>query len=127
VHDILQRQLKRAELSADNVPTSKAEWMAFLDDIDHAYEQSDQDRYLLERSLEISSREMGEINEKLSEESHRVQERNQQFSRVYEFSRATLEQMRDSLLQSADRAELMVYVGDMLRELELITKKEERR
>ena len=36
---------------------------------------------------------------------------------------ATLEQMRDSLLQSADRAELMVYVGDMLRELEIITKK----
>ena len=123
MHDILQRQLKRAELSAENVPAHNDAWAAFLKDVDQVYEQSDQDRYLLERSLEISSREMGEINEKLTAESKRVQERNQQFSRVYEFSRATLEQMRDSLLQSADRAELMVYVGDMLKELEIINQK----
>ena len=123
MHDILQRQLKRAELSADSAPTNKDAWAAFLKDVDQVYEQSDQDRYLLERSLEVSSREMGDINQKLTEESQRVQERNQQFSRVYEFARATLEQMRDSLLQSADRAELMVYVGDMLKELEIINKK----
>ena len=123
MHDILQRQLKRAELSADSAPADKDAWAAFLKEVSQQYEQSDQDRYLLERSLEVSSREMGEINEKLTEESKRVQDRNQQFSRVYEFARATLEQMRDSLLQSADRAELMVYVGDMLRELEIITKK----
>lgn len=123
MHDILQRQLKRADLSADRTPADQAAWEAFLKDVDQVYAQSDQDRYLLERSLEISSREMGEINEKLTEESKRLQDRNQQFSRVYEFARHTLESMRDSLLQSADRAELMVYVGDMLRELEIITKK----
>ena len=123
MHDILQRQLKRAELSADSAPTDKNAWAAFLKDVDQIYAQSDQDRYLLERSLEVSSREMGEINEKLTDETKRVQERNQQFSRVYEFARATLEQMRDSLLQSADRAELMVYVSDMLKELEIINQK----
>jgi hypothetical protein len=124
VHDILQRQLKREGLSEAKVPADKAAWAAFIQAVDRTYAQSDQDHYLLERSLEISSREMKDINEKLTAERESLQRRNQQFNRVYEFARSTLQQMRDTLLQSADRAELMVYVGEMQRELELITKQE---
>lgn len=122
MHDILQRQLKREGLSEDNPPTKRDVWTAFLQDVDRAYSQADQDRYLLERSLEVSSREMQEINAKLSTERERLEKRNQQFDRVYEFARTSLKQMRETLLQSADRAELMVYVADMLRELEIITR-----
>jgi len=122
MHDILQRQLKRGGLSQAALPADKATWEAFLQDVDRAYEQADQARYLLERSLDVSSREMKDINDRLTAESAQLQKRNQQFSRVYEFARSTLEQMNATLLQGADKIELMVYVTDMKRELELITK-----
>ncbi len=124
MHDILQRQLKRQGFAEDQLPTDKEAWVAFLQDVDRAYAQADQDRYLLERSLEVSSREMQEINEKLSGERERLQRRNQMFNRVYEFARSTLQQMQDTLLQSADRVELMVYVTDMKKELEAISTEE---
>ena len=120
MNDILDRQLKRENLSADTLPSVLDAWTAFLQDVERTYQQAEQDRYLMERSLEVSSREMTEINEKLTAERERLQKRNQQFNRVYEFSRSTLKQMHDTLLQSADRAELMVYVTDMQRELERI-------
>lgn len=122
MHEILKRQLKRENLSEEAMPASREAWLAFLEDVDRAYTQADQDRYLIERSLEVSSREMQEINEKLSSEREQLEHRQQQYNRVYEFARSTLEQMRETLFQSADRAELMVYVGDMLRELENISK-----
>lgn len=122
MHDILNRQLKREGLSEDTPPAGADAWAAFLKDVDRAYSQADQDRYLLERSLEVSTREMEEINEKLSAERERLQRRNQQFNRVYEFASSTLEQMRRTLLQSADRIELMAYVTEMQKELESISK-----
>lgn len=122
MHDILQRQLKREGLAQETLPTDKDAWASLLDDVDRAYVQSEQDRYLLERSLEVSSREMKEINDKLTAEREQLQKRNQQFTRVYEFARSTLDQMNDTLLQGADKVELMVYVKDMKRELELIMK-----
>jgi len=122
MHDILQRQLKREGLAQAALPASQDAWAAFLEDVDRAYTQSEQDRYLLERSLEVSSREMKEINDKLTVEREQLQKRNQQFARVYEFARSTLDQMNDTLLQGADKVELMVYVTDMKRELALIMK-----
>ncbi len=124
MHDILQRQLKREGLSEGKLPEDQDAWDTFLKNVDRTYAQADQDRYLLERSLEVSSREMQEINDKLTAEREQLRRRNQQFNRVYEFARSTLGQMHETLLQTADRAELMVYVTDMLRELEVITKTE---
>lgn len=124
MHDILQRQLKREGLSEGKLPNDQDAWDTFLKNVDRTYAQADQDRYLLERSLEVSSREMQEINDKLTAEREQLQRRNQQFNRVYEFARSTLGQMHETLLQTADRAELMVYVTDMLRELEVIKKTE---
>ncbi|RMG97803.1 MAG: PAS domain S-box protein, partial [Chloroflexi bacterium] len=64
LHQILQRQLKKLGLSPDQPPTPET-WRAFLERINAAYEQADQDRYLLERAMAISSREMRELNESL--------------------------------------------------------------
>lgn len=56
---LLLRQLNSNGLEASRAPTLE-EWKAFLLRVDKVYSDADQERYLLERSLEISSREMQE-------------------------------------------------------------------
>ncbi len=60
MHDVLARQLKRLELAPDRPPGGEV-WRALLQKISAAYEQADQDRYTLERSLSVSSAEMGAL------------------------------------------------------------------
>jgi signal transduction histidine kinase len=60
----LLRQLKRLYLNVDKPPQNLEEWTAFVKIISETYEQNAEDRYLLERSLEISSREMSERMQK---------------------------------------------------------------
>jgi diguanylate cyclase (GGDEF)-like protein/PAS domain S-box-containing protein len=64
VHGLLARQLRRLGLSEDRAPGSD-EWQAFLRRVSSAYNDGDHDRYLLERSLEISSSEMADLYEEL--------------------------------------------------------------
>lgn len=60
MHKILERLLKRYKVALDSPPDLE-NWKAFLAHIDRTYAQADQDRYLMERSLAISSREMQEL------------------------------------------------------------------
>ena len=55
---LIQRQLRRLKLAVESPPEDLAAWQGFLDSVDRSYRQHQQDRYLLERSLEVSSREM---------------------------------------------------------------------
>jgi signal transduction histidine kinase/PAS domain-containing protein len=64
-NNLLLRQLKRCGLSTEKLPTTVAEWLAFLQCVNRSYIEADQEHYLLERSMLISSREMSELNEKL--------------------------------------------------------------
>lgn len=64
-HKLLARQLKRLNVE-ESLPTL-AEWGAFKDLVSKTYAENDQERYLLERSMELSSQEMLEINKKLEE------------------------------------------------------------
>ncbi len=77
-HRVLQRQMKKFGVEPDHPPRAQEEWARFLEHVDRFYHEADQDRYLLERSLSISSREMREIYEKLLEasESRVAAERN---------------------------------------------------
>ena len=63
-HPVLQRLLKKLELSADSAPNAKA-WARFLERVDRSYRDNDQDRYIVERSLEISSDEMRDTTRQL--------------------------------------------------------------
>jgi signal transduction histidine kinase len=65
MHKLLQRQLRR--FIKGPAPTAE-EWSQFLGAVSEAYEASDQDRALLERSLEISSQELTQINENLRQD-----------------------------------------------------------
>jgi PAS domain S-box-containing protein len=67
-HRLLRRQLKKIGLD-EQQPPSSAEWQQVLERIDRSYQEADQDRYLLERSLAISSQEMQELYDNLKETS----------------------------------------------------------
>lgn len=62
VHQLLRRQLRRHALDPDSLPEPVRE---LLDAIGEAYEQADDDRRLLERSLELTSRELMQRNREL--------------------------------------------------------------
>lgn len=64
LHSLLQRQLKKCKLDEENSPSGE-KWKAFLERISRSYTDSDHERYLLERSLTISSQEMQEVYEQL--------------------------------------------------------------
>ncbi|MCC6954580.1 MAG: hypothetical protein IT290_10720, partial [Deltaproteobacteria bacterium] len=59
LHPLLARQLRRAGLDPSTLPP---EWVKLLKAVDQAYTQSDADRRMVERSLELSSRELLEQN-----------------------------------------------------------------
>ncbi|MGH1541098.1 MAG: ATP-binding protein [Arenicella sp.] len=67
---VLLRQLKRLNLRQDEPPDLEA-WQLFLGRVNTVYAEKGHSMYLLERSLEISSREMRELNEKIIQESEK--------------------------------------------------------
>src|SRR5450755_1310578 len=64
MHNLLSRQLRKAGLDETTPPTLD-QWSQLIERIDRAYAQIDQDRYLLERSLALSSEEMRQLNDSL--------------------------------------------------------------
>lgn len=78
-HRLLDRQLRKLGLTNGAAPPSLAAWSSLLDRISATYAEADEDRYLLERSLSISSREMREMSQALlSELEKRVAERTEE-------------------------------------------------
>lgn len=67
-HKLLTRQLKSCGIDIANI---SPEWQKLLEHVDHTYSEADQDRYLIERSQEISSREMQDLYNHL-EQSQQV-------------------------------------------------------
>lgn len=65
LHKLLSRQLNKMNMSYDDLPKTLAEWQGFVTRINKSYLETDQERYLLERSIDISSLEMLEINRRL--------------------------------------------------------------
>lgn len=71
MHSLLKRQLKKSGVLDGNAPEPEA-WQRLLERIDQSYAEADQERYLLERSLSISSREMQELSGNLQEQRDRL-------------------------------------------------------
>ncbi len=70
IHSLLNRQLKRIGADKENLPPLE-KWQDFLQRINRTYIESDQERYLLERSLMISSEEMQETYAQLQKSETR--------------------------------------------------------
>lgn len=64
LHPTLSRQLKKLGLQVDIPPAAEA-WARFLERVNGAYCEADQDRYTMERSLGISSEEMRDLANRL--------------------------------------------------------------
>ena len=73
-HPLLARQLRRAALSADAVPTLDA-WRALLERVSCAYREAEQDRALLERSQEQASGATADLYAALQAERDRLESR----------------------------------------------------
>ena len=74
LHNLLARQLARLGLDASRPPDATA-WDTLLARVSETYADADRERYLLERSQAISSREMEELNAKLELERDRLESR----------------------------------------------------
>ncbi len=72
IHSTLGRQLHKVGVEA-SVPPSLEQWHQLLARVSEAYVQGDNERYTLERSIDISSREMIELNMRLATERDRMQ------------------------------------------------------
>ncbi|MGE0491609.1 MAG: response regulator [Vulcanimicrobiota bacterium] len=66
-HRLLLRQLRKAGLDPEQLPSDPAAWRAFLERVEGAYQDTDNERYKMRRSLDTSSREMRELYEHLLE------------------------------------------------------------
>ncbi|GAB6902457.1 putative bifunctional diguanylate cyclase/phosphodiesterase [Kineosporia succinea] len=64
-HRLLARQLRRLRLDAEQPPPAP-DWARLLELVSATYTEADSDRYLLERSLEVSSAEMRELHDTLA-------------------------------------------------------------
>ena len=65
VHPLLQRQLRKLSVDAGSPPNAE-QWKRLIERITRTYEQADQDRYTIERSLMVSSREMQDVCARLA-------------------------------------------------------------
>ncbi len=96
MHTLLKRQLRRLKLDQDT-PPSPEQWKELLDRINRVYQQHDEDRYLLERSLEVSSEEMRQMYDLLKEKSDtELQKKAEQLSQL----NIELQQARDAAIQA---------------------------
>lgn len=64
-HHVLNRQLKRCNLTESECPQNLANWNQFIDRINRAYYDLDQERYLSERLQKLSSAEMQSLYNEL--------------------------------------------------------------
>ncbi|MCB2223162.1 MAG: PAS domain-containing sensor histidine kinase [Actinobacteria bacterium] len=85
MNSLLARQLRRLGLDESRPPTDARAWAGFLESIGRSYDDSDQSRYLLERSLRVSSREMRAMYDELRASSElREAEQQHRFRTVVE-------------------------------------------
>ncbi|HLA66223.1 MAG TPA: HAMP domain-containing sensor histidine kinase [Acidimicrobiia bacterium] len=78
----LARQLRRLGLEPDHPPEDPETWRRFLDRVATFYEEADRGRYLLERAMDVSSREMSEMNRAIEALSSARVERSEQHYRT---------------------------------------------
>lgn len=64
LHPLLQRQLRRLQLAADTAPTLSA-WTQLVERVHCAYQEFDQERYMLDRSQDLASHELMSLNNAL--------------------------------------------------------------
>ncbi len=115
LHPTLKRQLKRVGADENQPPSAEA-WQALLTRINNAYQGADQERYVLERSLNISSNEMQKLYENLkrSSESAINQEKNKLLSILTSLADGVLEtDTAGKILYANPTAQQLLAIDDL--------------
>jgi serine phosphatase RsbU (regulator of sigma subunit) len=73
LHPTLVRQLLRVGVGDASRPPPDEVWRELLARVTASYREADDERYLLERSLDISSREMEALNQRITQERDRLE------------------------------------------------------
>jgi signal transduction histidine kinase len=114
MHRLLKRQLKRHLINPNVLPQ---EWKNFLQAVDEAYHQFDDDRAMLERSLELSSEELLQANTQLQEllnaVAAQVAERTAELARTNAELKQTLADLQNAQLQII-QSEKMASLGNLV-------------
>ena len=79
MHRLLKRQVKKFVNRSGEVPE---ELQKFIDAINLAYDDFDSDRRMLERSLELSSQELGDANQGLRKQTLELEEKISQINEM---------------------------------------------
>ena len=99
LHPLLVRQLKRLGLVGDAQPPLGSGWDALLERVSRAYEEHDQERYLLERSQDLASEEMAQLYATVRADRDSLDHRVREHTAALQLSEARL---RSLLSLSAD-------------------------
>lgn len=78
MNPVFARQLRRLGLDAETLPEDLTVWQSLLDRVNAFYHDADKGRYLLERAMDISSREMHHLNQEIESLSAERVERTEQ-------------------------------------------------
>ena len=70
VHRLLQRQLKKLQLDHDSCPQDLEHWQRLLNSVNNSYDEYDNDIYLHEQAMLISSNEFTTLNNHLENAQH---------------------------------------------------------
>ncbi len=97
-HALLKRQLKKLALDSETPPNQEV-WQAFLARVNDAYLEEDKGRYLLERSLNLSSQEMRELNESLQYSAQSLADDKAKLERWQIFHQQIIDFVADLLYQ----------------------------
>ncbi len=96
-HRLVARLMKRCGIDDAALPSDEA-WQQFLRSTTDLLDDLEQDRYLLERSLEASSQEMMTLNEHLRESADRLAAEREELREANSLLAATLESTEDGIL-----------------------------
>jgi PAS domain S-box-containing protein len=69
MHRVLERQMRKLGIPTDDLTLpSEGQWVALIAQVERTYVDADQDRYTMERSIDISSSEMKDLHRRLASE-----------------------------------------------------------
>ncbi|MCB9673191.1 MAG: hypothetical protein H6734_27245, partial [Alphaproteobacteria bacterium] len=72
LHRSLERHLRRLGIDPERGPSTPEQWAAFLDRVNGSFEAFDRERYVVQRSMEVSSREMESLHEAVRRDKERL-------------------------------------------------------
>lgn len=97
----------RKHIRAD--ATSLSDIQSLLDAVDQAYQHADEDRGLLERSIELSSAELRERNQDLQQRLQELQTTQEQLARSLSLLRSTLDSTADAIVVTGGNGKIRAH------------------